>query len=72
VFEPRKTKKERALQHVRARLAALEEELEKIKDDESKTAAWHIDKKKEIQAAGIARRKELKKDQFMSKTKLNF
>ena len=72
VFEPRKTKKERALQHVRARLAALEEELEKIKDDESKTAAWHIDKKKEIQAAGIARRKKLKKDQFMSKTKLNF
>ena len=72
VFEPRKTKKERALQHVRARLAALEEELEKIKDDESKTAAWHLDKKKELQAAGIERRKKLKKEQFRSKIKLNF
>jgi len=72
VFAPRKTKKERALQHVRARLAELEEELNKIKDDESKTAAWHIDKKKELQAAGIERRKKLKKEQFRSKIKLNF
>ena len=72
VFAPRKTKKERALQHVRARLAALKEELEKIKDDEQQVAAWHLDKKKEIQAAGIERRKKLKKEQFMSKTKLNF
>ena len=72
VFAPRKTKKERALQHVRARLAALKEELEKIKDDEQQVAAWHIDKKKELQAAGIERRKKLKKEQFRSKTKLNF
>jgi hypothetical protein len=72
VFAQRKTKKERALQHVRARLAELEEELKKIKDDETLTAAWHIDKKKELQAAGIARRKELRDKQYILKETLKF
>jgi ankyrin repeat protein len=72
VFAQRKTKKERALQHVRARLAELEEELKKIKDDETLTAARHIDKKKELQAAGIARRKELRDKQYILKETLKF
>jgi hypothetical protein len=72
VFASRKTKKERALSNAITRLAELEEELQKIKDDEAKTAAWHVNKKKELHAVGIARRKELKKHQFRSRIELNF
>jgi len=72
VFAARKTKKERAVSNARTRLAELEEEWQQIKTNEALTAAWHVNKKKELQAAGIERRKELRRNQVRSRIELNF
>jgi chaperonin cofactor prefoldin len=65
-------KRQLALKRVRERAEQLEKEIKEMEEKQEKAQEAFLKQKKDIQSAGIQRRKELRDKQFMSKIKLNF
>ena len=65
-------KRQLALKRVRERAEQLEKEIKEMEEKQEKAQEAFLKQKKDIQSAGIQRRKELRDKQFRSKTKLNF
>ena len=72
LFEPKISKRQRALERVRARVQDLEGEIRKIENNKNGFEKFHIQKKKEHQAHGLDERKQLRKKQLLDKCSLHF
>lgn len=65
-------KRQLALKRVRERAEQLEQEIKEIEEKQEESLKPFLDEKKNIEDAGMQRRKELRDKQFMSKYKLKF